>query len=308
MHSALSAAHGTPCSDTRAVGGDAQDLAGTDVAHVGGAHDVEGAGFGRHDPAAGRGRLGGRFLHQLPQHERADAVGVAERVERLLVDERHGVAAAHEFHGFADALAQMVRALGEVADEFGGDLGVGIGEEGHAQLDELATQLVGVDERAVVRERDDDVVDGGEVRLRGLPALGARGTVAHVAHGELAGERGKVGIGKDLIDEAEVFADHHRAAVAHRDAADSWPRCCSAFRPKYVRRATSRSGAHTPKTPHSSWRVSSEAGGDGGAGCGARGFLNHSYLSDAVNDPHIMARRHAHGTDSEDVDRFLRRA
>ena len=49
-------------------------------------------------------------------------------------------------------------------------------------------------------------------------------------------------------------------------------------------------------------------GGDGGAGCGARGFLNHSYLSDAVNDPHIMARRHAHGTDSEDVDRFLRRA
>ena len=32
--------------------------------------------------------------------------------------------------------------------------------------------------------------------------------------------------------------------------ADSWPRCCSAKRPKYVRRATSRSSERTPNTPH----------------------------------------------------------
>src|SRR5262245_43428366 len=32
--------------------------------------------------------------------------------------------------------------------------------------------------------------------------------------------------------------------------ADSWPRCCSAWRPKYVSRATSRSGARMPNTPH----------------------------------------------------------
>ena len=32
--------------------------------------------------------------------------------------------------------------------------------------------------------------------------------------------------------------------------ADSWPRCWSACRPKYVSRATSRPGARMPKTPH----------------------------------------------------------
>src|SRR5205823_13407941 len=35
--------------------------------------------------------------------------------------------------------------------------------------------------------------------------------------------------------------------------ADSCPRCCCANRPKYVRRATSSPGAHTPKSPHSSF-------------------------------------------------------
>ena len=39
--------------------------------------------------------------------------------------------------------------------------------------------------------------------------------------------------------------------------ADSCPRCCSACRPKKVRRATSSPGAKTPKTPHFSPRWSS---------------------------------------------------
>src|SRR5215213_11159507 len=34
--------------------------------------------------------------------------------------------------------------------------------------------------------------------------------------------------------------------------ADSWPRCWSAYSAKYASRATSDSGANTPKTPHSS--------------------------------------------------------
>lgn len=74
---------------------------------------------------------------------------IAEGVERLLVDERHGITAAHKLHGLANALAQMARTLGKVADELGRDLGIRIGEERHAQLDQLAAQLVGVDEGAV---------------------------------------------------------------------------------------------------------------------------------------------------------------
>src|SRR4051812_26670299 len=35
--------------------------------------------------------------------------------------------------------------------------------------------------------------------------------------------------------------------------ADSWPRCCSAYNPKYVSLETSSPGAQTPKTPQASW-------------------------------------------------------
>lgn len=55
---------------------------------------------------------------------------VAEGVERLLVNERHGVAAAHELHGLANALAQVARALGKVADELGRDLGIELERNG----------------------------------------------------------------------------------------------------------------------------------------------------------------------------------
>ena len=68
-----------------------------------------------------------------------------------------------------------------------------------------------------MRERDDDLVDGGEVRLRGLPALGSGGAVAHVSHRKLAGECGEIGIGKHLAAKAQVLANHDGAAVAHRD-------------------------------------------------------------------------------------------
>ena len=105
-----------------------------------------------------------------------------------------------------------------VADEFGRDLGIRIGEEWHAQLDQLAAQLVGVDEGAVVSKRDNDAVDGREVRLRGFPALGAGGAVAHMTHGQLAGERRQVGIGEHAVEQAQILADHNRAAVTHGDS------------------------------------------------------------------------------------------
>ena len=225
----------------QALGADAQDLAGTDVTDVLGTHDVECAGLGSNDPAAGardtdggvdrRGAVLRRQLrngcgiglvqalvHQLAQHERANAVWIAECVERLLVDERHGVAAAHELHGLANALAQMASTLSKVADEFGRDLGIRVGEERYAQLDQLATQLVGVDEGAVVRERDNDAIDGREVRLRGFPALGAGGAVAHMTHGQLTGERRQVGIGEHAVEQAQILADHNRTAVTNGDS------------------------------------------------------------------------------------------
>ena len=158
------------------------------------------------------------LVHELAQHQRANAVRVAEGIERLLIDERHGVAAAHEFHGLTNALAQMACTLSKVADELGRDLGIRIGEERHAQLDQLAAQLVGVDQRAVVSKRDNDAVDGRKMRLRGFPALGTGGAIAHVAHGQLAGERRQVGVGEHAVEQAQILADHNRAAVTHGDS------------------------------------------------------------------------------------------
>ena len=225
----------------KALGADAQNLTGTDVADVLGAHDIECTGLRSDDPAAGAGDMGGSvdrrgvvlrrqlrngsgiglvqaLVHELAQHQRANAMRIAECVERLLVDERHGVAAAHELHGLTNALAQVARTLGKVADKLSRDLGIRIGEERHAQLDQLTAQLVGVDQSAVVSKRDNDAVDGGKMRLRGFPALGAGGAIAHVAHGQLAGERRQVGVGEHAVEQAQVLANHNRAAITHGDS------------------------------------------------------------------------------------------
>ena len=67
-------------------------------------------------------------------------------------------------------------------------------------------------------KRDDDAIDGRKMRLRGFPALGAGGAIAHVAHGQLAGERRQVGVGEHAIEQSKVFTNHNRAAIAHGDS------------------------------------------------------------------------------------------
>ncbi len=48
--------------------------------------------------------------------------------------------------------------------------------------------------------------------------LGAGGAIAHVAHGQLAGERRQVGVGEHTVEQAQILADHNRAAVTHGDS------------------------------------------------------------------------------------------
>ena len=137
------------------------DLAGLDVAHVFGAHDVRAAGFAGNHPAA--------TLGQLADAQRADAVGVAERVERVGAGQHHGVGALHVLHGVADALAQVVRLLRDAADGLGGHLGVGARAQLDALVDQAGAQAVGVHQGAIMRQGDEDLVDSRDMRLRGLP-------------------------------------------------------------------------------------------------------------------------------------------
>ena len=70
-----------------------------------------------------------------------------------------------------------------------------------------------------MRERDEHVVDGRDVRLGGLPRRGAaaRG-VARVTHGHEALERCERGLVEHLRHEAQVLRRHDGLAVAHGDA------------------------------------------------------------------------------------------
>ena len=140
----------------KTVIGDANDLAGSNLAHIGGANNIQGAGLGRNDPFT---------FAKLAQDQRANAVWVAEGVEGVLARKDHGIAALEHAHGVRDACAQAVPALREVANELGRNLAVGVGTEGDAHLDELGAQGVKVDQRAVVRQGDDHIVDHREVRL-----------------------------------------------------------------------------------------------------------------------------------------------
>lgn len=59
----------------------------------------------------------------------------------------------------------MVRLAREMPDGFGRHLRIGAGAQMFALVDELGPQVVRVHERAVVGQRDERIVDGGDVRL-----------------------------------------------------------------------------------------------------------------------------------------------
>ena len=79
-------------------------------------------------------------------------------------------------------------------------------------------ELVGVDQVAVVAQRDGAAVAGAERRLGVLPGARARGGVAAVADGDVADEAGERRLVEDLGDQAHVLVDEDLAAVADGDA------------------------------------------------------------------------------------------
>ena len=122
------------------------------VAHVACAGDVQTAGLAGHAPAA---------VGHAPYAQRAYAVRVAKRVERLAGDEDHRVGALDHLHRVLDALAYVVGLLGVVADQLGRHLAVGGAAKRDAALNQLDAQMRGVHQRAVVRHGHDFLADGG---------------------------------------------------------------------------------------------------------------------------------------------------
>ena len=76
-----------------------------------------------------------------------------------------------------------------------------------ALLAQLGVQLDGVDEVAVVAERQLAAV-GAVHGLGVVPAVGARRRVAHVADGDVAAQRAQLLLVEDLVDEPELAQGH----------------------------------------------------------------------------------------------------
>ena len=187
--------------------------------------------------------------------ERAQAVRVAEGDDAVLGHDhdREGAAQARQHVG-----DRVLDALGGVrGDHRGDDLRVGGRAERDAALEQLVVQLQGVDQVAVVRQRDLAPRAVGALRalhrLGVLPGVGAGRRVAHVADRELAGERAQVVLAEHLADEAELAAgDDVPAAVGRGDPGRLLPAVLERVQGEVRQTRHLVTGRIQPNTPHSS--------------------------------------------------------
>ena len=203
---AAALAHRLRLRDARPVMVEDRHLAGLDVAHVAGADDVERARLRRHHGSA----------VEIAHHERADAVGVAERDHLVAVGDDRRERAVDSAHRVADGLLERA---GVLADQGRDHLGVGRGLEPDAALRELGAQLGGIRQVAVVTERDGAARAVAHHRLRVRPARRPGGRVARVADRVHATrQRGQAHLVEHLRNKAELLLGGDPAAVADRDA------------------------------------------------------------------------------------------
>ena len=142
-------------------------------------------------------------------------MGVLDGDHLALAQEKERPGAADTQKGGDERLEEVV-ALG-LRDLVEDDFAVGGALEDGAVVFELAAQLGGIDQVAVVRngERAAAVVD--EERLGVGDAVGAGGGIADVAHRHVAGQLVEPVAAEDLVDEPLVLEDLELVAVAGDD-------------------------------------------------------------------------------------------
>jgi hypothetical protein len=189
----------------KAISVDGDDLARLHVPHEGCSDDVERAGLGSDDPAA---------VRHAPDHERPDAVRIANAVDGLLVHDHERIGALQERYRLRDRVLKPLAA--SVGEHLRDDVGVGGRLRAVAALDHRS-ELAGVGQVSVMAERHPAFGGRLERRLRVLPAVAARRRVAGVTDAEVAAERRERRLAEDLGDQAHVLIDEDPGAVRDRD-------------------------------------------------------------------------------------------
>ena len=185
--------------------GQRDDLAGLHVAQELRADDVERAGL-RGDAVA---------VAEHPDRQRPQPRRVAEGDDAVLGHHDRRVGALGALHHVGDRVLDRVRLVRR--EQRRDHLGVRRRAEADALLAQLGVQLDGVDEVAVVGQRDLAPV-GAPDGLGVLPRVRAGRRVADVADGHAALERAQLLLVEDLVDEALVAHRHDVAVLGGRDA------------------------------------------------------------------------------------------
>src|SRR6476620_8807921 len=184
--------------------GQADHLAGVDLAHQFGADDVEGAALGGDDEA----------VTEAAEAERPDPVRVAEGDDRPLGHHHGRVGALQPRHRVGDRVLDHLPVVG--GEQRGHDLRVRGAAELEAALLQLAPELDRVGQVAVVGEGDLAAVVAPD-RLRVLPGAAARGRVADVADRHVAFQRTQLLLVEDLGDEAGLAHRRDHPALTGGD-------------------------------------------------------------------------------------------
>ena len=186
------------------------DLAGFHLPPVIGLDQVQGAGFGGHDPGA----------VQLPQAQGPEAVRVPGGDDLVGGGDHQGIGALD----FGQGRGQRVDQIDEVAPAVPGhevddNLGVHGGLEDGALLLQAAADLAGIGEGAVVADGDHQTAvlhhEGLGVDEHG----GAGGGIAHVADGQMPRQLIQDGGVEDLGHQPQAPMHADPGAVAGDDAA-----------------------------------------------------------------------------------------
>ena len=174
---------------------DGDDLAGLDIPHEIRADDVEGAAFRRQD-------IG---VTELAQGQRADTQGVADADDAGLGEGNQGIGAFHLAEGVDHALFDGL--LEARRDEMDDNLGVAGRLEDAAAPHELAAQVIGIGQVAVVADREPAEFEIGEEGLNVADRHFAGGRIADMA------DPGMTHKARDDVLVAEIIADKAQPAM-----------------------------------------------------------------------------------------------
>ncbi len=197
------------------------------VALVGRADQIEGAGFGsENNGVVLLARLGGNPAHG----QRAEAARIAGGKDPVGADHDQRERAFHAAKRVGNGIGKGL--LPGKRDQVNNYFGVAVGLEDRSLALQPAANFRCVDQVAVVRQRDGAFIrlhhDGLGIEQRRISGSG----VPRVADGERAMQPGENVFGEDVGHQAHGSVGVSAMPFELTMPADSWPRCCSAWRPR----------------------------------------------------------------------------